>query len=124
MSAACCPGEETLVFTCAGAAYPGQVANRAGVALMKQGFATLFCSAAVGAERTEKCDRARKATRRIAIDGCEDHCCKLILEKAHMPVDAHVVVTDHGVEKKPATPHVLKDTRRVCDAVKAASAIW
>jgi len=123
MCAECRSSGETLIFTCAGAAYPGQVANRAGLALMNEGFGQLFCIAAVGAERPEKRDRARKATRRIAIDGCEDDCCRLILEKAQMPVDAHVVVTDQGVEKKPATPNMLYDTRRVCDAVRTSSAV-
>jgi uncharacterized metal-binding protein len=92
-------GGETLVFTCAGAAYPGQVANRAGVDLMKQGDGQLFCIAAVAAEIPEKMERTAKAHIRVAIDGCEDHCCRKVLEKAGMRVDAHVVVTDLGIER-------------------------
>jgi len=46
----CCGGNgETLIFTCAGAAYSGQVANRSGVQLMEQGAGSLFCIAAVAA---------------------------------------------------------------------------
>jgi uncharacterized metal-binding protein len=119
MSPDCCTSGETLIFTCAGAAYSGQVANRAGVDSMKRQFGSLFCTAAVGAGIPQKSDRARKAARRIAIDGCEDHCCRTMLEKAGMPVDAHVVVTDLGIEKAPATPHLIRDACRVCDAVGA-----
>ena len=41
MTTGCCGGNgETLIFTCAGAAYSGQVANRSGVQLMEQGAGT------------------------------------------------------------------------------------
>jgi len=120
MNTKCCSSGETLIFTCAGAAYSGQVANRAGVDAMKRKVGNLFCVAAVSAEIPDKCDRARSALRRIAIDGCEDHCCRKVLERAGLPVDAHVVVTELGIEKKPATPHLIRDAHRVCDAVGAS----
>ena len=81
---------ETLIFTCAGAAHPGQVANRVGVQLARQQAGKLFCIAAVAADRPEKMDRARKAKARVLIDGCEDECCRYIMEKAGLPVDTSV----------------------------------
>ena len=114
MSDQCCGGNgETLVFTCAGAAYSGQLANRAGVDLMKAGKASLFCIAALAAELPDKLDRARNAGKRIAIDGCDNHCCRKIMEKAGVPVDIHVAVTDLGIEKLPKEPHMLVHARRV-----------
>ena len=115
----CCGGGETLIFTCAGAAHSGQVANRAGVQAMQQGMGNLFCTAAVAADLPDKVDRARAAIRRIAIDGCEDHCCRKTLEKAGLEVNAHVVVTDLGIEKKPERPDMIGDTKKVVDRVRA-----
>lgn len=108
---------ETLIFTCAGAAYPGQVSNRAGVHLMQDGKGSLFCVAAVGARILDKLTRAQNAGRRVVIDGCEDHCARKIMEQAGLPVDLHVDVTELGIEKKPAEPHLVLHTKRVVEHV-------
>ena len=119
MATGCCGANgETLIFTCAGAAYSGQVANRSGVQLMEQGAGNLFCIAAVAAGIEQKLDRARKAGQRIAIDGCEDHCVRKVLEKAGLTADVHVVLTDMGIEKKPAQPNMINDAKKVVDTVK------
>jgi uncharacterized metal-binding protein len=122
MESSCCSvnNGETLIFTCAGAAHTGQVANRAGIQLMQQRSGKLFCIAAVGAGVGDKTDRARAAARRVVIDGCDDHCCKKILEKAGLTVDCHIIVTDLGIEKHPAEPHLVVDTKRVVDHATAA----
>jgi len=114
-----CGGGETLIFTCAGAAHSGQVANRAGVQAMQQGAGSLLCIAAVAANIADKMERARKAARRIVVDGCDDHCCRKVMEKAGLSVDVHVVVTDQGIEKKPAQPDMIGDAKKVVDKVKA-----
>ena len=56
------------------------------------------------------------------IDGCEDHCGRKILEGAGLPVDLHVDVTTLGIEKKPATPALTSDAKRVVDHVTTALA--
>jgi uncharacterized metal-binding protein len=117
-SAGCCGGNgEKLIFTCAGAAYTGQVANRSGVQLMEQGAGHLFCIAAVAAGIEQKLERARQAGTRIAIDGCEDLCVRKTLEKAGLKADVHVVLTDMGIEKKPAQPNMISDAKKVVEAV-------
>ena len=122
MTSNCCGNGtgETLIFTCAGAAYSGQVANRAGVNLMQAGAGNLFCIAAVGAAIPDKLERARKAGRRVVIDGCDDHCARKIMEKAGLPVELHVDVTQLGVEKKPAEPSLINDAKRVVTEVLGA----
>ncbi len=121
MAGGCCGGSgETLIFTCAGAAHSGQVANRAGISLMQEGVGSLFCIAAVGAEIPEKLTRARSARRRVVIDGCEDHCARKIMEKAGLPVDLHVDATELGIEKKPEQPHLVLHTKRVVEHVAKA----
>jgi uncharacterized metal-binding protein len=124
MQTGCCGGStgETLIFTCAGAAHSGQVANRAGVQLAQQKVGNLFCIAAVGAGIAEKMDRTRQAKSRVVIDGCDDHCCRKVMEKASVTVDVHVVVTDMGIEKKPAQPDIIGDAKKVVDKVRAAVA--
>ncbi len=115
----CCGGGgETLVFTCAGAAYSGQVANRSGVQLMEQGVGSLFCIAAIAAGIEPKLDRARQAGRKIALDGCEDQCVRKTLEKAGLSADVHLVLTELGVEKKPARPNLINDAKKVVAAVR------
>ncbi len=114
-----CVGGETLIFACAGAAHSGQVANRAGVLAAQQGVGNLFCIAAVAADIADKMERVRKAGRRIAIDGCDDQCCRKVMAKAGVTVDVHVVATDLGIEKKPAQPDMIGDARRVVDKIKA-----
>ena len=119
MATGCCDGNsgETLIFTCAGAAHTGQVSNRAGVNLMQEGKGNLFCIAAVAAGIPDKMERARNAGKRVVIDGCEDHCARKIMEKAGLPVDLHVDVTELGIEKKPAEPHLVLHTKRVVEEV-------
>lgn len=87
------------------AAHTGQVANRAGVDLARDKDGSLFCIAAVAAEIPEKTERARNAKIRVAIDGCEDHCCRKLLEKAGLSADVHVGLTEElGIEKAPKEP--------------------
>lgn len=118
-SGGCCGGnEETLIFTCAGAAYSGQVANRSGVQLMEQGAGSLFCIAAVAAGIDQKMERARNAGTRVALDGCEDQCVRKTLEKAGLSADVHVVLTEMGIEKKPAHPNLISDAKKAVDSVK------
>lgn len=109
---------ETLVFTCAGAAHSGQVANRAGVQLAQEGAGSLFCVAAVAAEVEDKLDRTRRAGRIVAIDGCDDHCCRKVLEGGGLTVGVHTVVTDLGIEKSGKGRSPLDDTRTVTEHVR------
>jgi uncharacterized metal-binding protein len=111
---------ETLIFTCAGAAYSGQVSNRAGVNLMQDGVGNMFCAAAVAAEIPDKMERARKARKRVVIDGCEDHCARKIIEKTGLSVELHLDVSTIGIPRKLDKPEMIKDAKRVADAVRAA----
>lgn len=87
---------------------------------MQDGAGALFCAAAVAARIPEKLERARRAGRRVVIDGCSDHCARKIIEEAGLTVELHVDVTTLGVAKKPETPEMINDSKRVADHVKAA----
>ena len=113
------PGNgETLIFTCAGAAHSGQVANRAAVQLTEQGLGHIFCLAAVSARIEDKLERSRKAGMRVALDGCEAHCARRTLEMAGLPVDVHLDLTTLGIEKKPASPSIINDAKKTVTHVK------
>jgi uncharacterized metal-binding protein len=111
------PNGETLLFTCAGAAHCGQVANRAALQLTRDGAGKIFCLAAMSASIPDKLTRAREAAARVVIDGCDDRCARVTMEQAGLPVDLHLVVTDAGVEKMPEQPRILADATRISEAV-------
>ena len=116
----CCQSAEgeILLFTCAGAAHCGQVANRAAIELTRAGDGRIFCLAAVAAGIVDKTERARRAGVRVAIDGCEDHCTRKTLEKAGLTADVHVELTAIGIEKKPPRPSLIADGRKAAERVR------
>ena len=109
-----------MIFSCAGAAHSGQVANRAAVQLTEQGLGQIFCLAAVSAQIEDKLERSRNAAMRVAIDGCEDHCARRTLEAAGLPVDVHLDLTTLGIEKKPAQPSLIQDAKKAVIGVEEA----
>ena len=111
---------ETLIFSCAGAAHCGQVANRAALKLTADGVGQIFCLAAISADRPEKVQRTWDAGRRVVIDGCDDRCAYTTMEKADMPVDFHAVVTDLGVKKSDEASKVTADAEEVARHIQAA----
>jgi len=111
------PSGETLLFSCAGAAHCGQVANKATLLLAEDGVGKVFCTAAVSAGIPDKMARARRATRRVALDGCDDHCTRITLENAGLTVDLHVVGTDLDIDRVPSCPRTLVDARKMASAV-------
>jgi uncharacterized metal-binding protein len=110
-------GGETLIFTCAGAAHCGQVANRAGVQLRQEGAGALFCTAAVAAAIPDKLERTRNAERRVVLDGCEDRCSRKIMDQAGIPVELDVMLADLGIERQPAQPSLITDAKKVVNHV-------
>jgi uncharacterized metal-binding protein len=110
---------ETLIFTCAGAAHCGQVANSAALKLTRDGVGKIFCLAAISASIPDKMKRARDAAMRVVIDGCDDRCARITMEKAGLPVDAYLVVTGAGVEKMPAQPRLTADAAHISETVSA-----
>lgn len=108
---------ETLLFPCGGAAYSGQVTHQTALVLARQGRGQLFCLAAVAAGIADKRARTRRAGRRVAVDGCEDHCARRTLELAGMPVDEHLDLSTLGIGKAPEQPDLEGDARRAADVL-------
>ena len=58
--------------------------------------------------------------RRVAIDGCEEHCARKTMVRARLPVDLHIVVTDFGIERRPERPSLIRDSRMIVEQTRMA----
>ena len=106
-----CGGEcETiLIYSCAGAANTGLLADQVARALYRDKTGVMTCLAAVGAEMSGFVESARNATRNIVIDGCPIGCGKKIFEARGLPHE-HYITTDFDVVKgkTPITGDVIE----------------
>jgi len=95
----CCIAGPTLIFACSGAANVGGIADRAARKLTKESIGKMFCLAGVGG-RIEPINQAtQKASKILAIDGCELDCVKNCLQQAGFAEFEHFRVTDLHMEK-------------------------
>jgi len=94
--------DRTLVYSCAGAANVGQLADLAARQLAARGIGKLFCLAALGAEIDDMVESARHAEVNLVIDGCPLDCGLRTFERLGIDNLRHVRVTELGVEKGPA----------------------
>lgn len=58
------------------------------------------------------------ANGRLVIDGCQAGCAKVILEKAHIPMEDYPVLTDLGIEKDKDFDLESEDIVAVKDAAR------
>ena len=116
----CAPGGNVMILSCSGGSNVGQLANQAAVELTEEGFGKMYCLAGVGGLLSGFVQSAKDASEMVAIDGCSIGCAKAILEKADVPLKAHVVLTDLGIEKNKDFHLQQKDVQRVKEAVKQA----
>jgi uncharacterized metal-binding protein len=65
----CCGGPR-LIFACSGAADVGEIADRAGRELTKNGLGKMFCLAGVGGRVGGIMKTTESADKILAIDGC------------------------------------------------------
>jgi uncharacterized metal-binding protein len=121
MSQECCTeNKEIMILACSGASSVGQLSNQAAVELTHEGFGKMICLAAVGAHLGSFVQAARKAKSMVAIDGCPLCCVKRLLEHAEVPLGAHVVLYDLGIEKTMDTVLVRDEVEKVKAAIKEA----
>jgi len=99
MSCSCsCGGNcPTLFYACSGAANTGYLSDSVARKLMKDGFGSMTCLAAVGAGLSGFIETAKSA-QNIVLDGCSVACGKKIFDANGLSY-THIVMTDMGVEK-------------------------
>lgn len=96
----CCQGDgEIMILACSGGSNVGQLSNQAAVELTQEGYGKMFCLAGIGGRISGFVQSARDVPVMVAIDGCKVGCAGATLEKAGVPLQHHLVITDTGVEK-------------------------
>ncbi|MBN8216320.1 MAG: putative zinc-binding protein [Spirochaetes bacterium] len=109
-SKACgCAAAPKLVFPCSGAADVGEIADRAGRKLTREGHGKMFCLAGVGGAIPNILTSTRAADTILAIDGCPTNCVKATLEKAGITHFQHLQLADLDLPKgkSPATEEAI-----------------
>jgi uncharacterized metal-binding protein len=99
-----------LIFTCSGIADVGEIADRAGRKLHKDGIGKMWCLSGIGAGLGNFIESTKAAEKVLVIDGCPVNCAKTIMEKAGISKFSYVRVTDEGFEKgkSPVTDNAIE----------------
>ena len=101
--------ESKLIYSCAGAANTGFLADQVARALNRDKIGDMTCLAAVGADLSGFIESARSATRNIVIDGCPVGCAKRIFEARVLPFEHYVMTSFEVVKgKTPITGDVIE----------------
>ncbi len=95
---ACCSAKPMLLYSCSGAANTGWLADRVTRELAREGFGSMTCLAAVGAQLSGFIESAKSALFNVIIDGCPVGCGKKIFETNGLPY-LEVKTTDFNVIK-------------------------
>jgi uncharacterized metal-binding protein len=114
-----CPGANTLIFSCSGAADVGEVADRTARKLARDRVGKMYCLTGLGGQVASIVKTAQAADQILAIDGCTLNCASLCLKEAGFEDFATLRLADLGMEKGtcPATEE------SVARAAKAAREI-
>ena len=94
-----CAAAPKLIFPCSGAADVGEIADKAGRLMTKNGAGNMFCLAGIGGQVEGIVETAKSAAKILIIDGCPVECAKLCFDKAGISDYEHMLVTDLGLEK-------------------------
>lgn len=100
------PPNQPFIFSCSGSADVGGIGDGAARKLSNEGVARMYCLAGVGARVEEIVTNSELAESLISVDGCENDCCRKVLEAAGFRPALHIRITDLGMEKgnSPLTP--------------------
>jgi len=97
-----CTPAEVMVFACSGGgANVGQLANNAALEITKEGKAKMYCLAGLGGHVPGIIEATKQAKKIIVVDGCPVLCAKKMVEHVGINIDAHIVITEEGIEKTP-----------------------
>jgi len=94
-----CSSAPKLIFPCSGAADVGEIADRAGRKLSRDGLGKMFCLAGVGGRLPGMMKTTEGASAILAIDGCANDCVKACLEQAGFKKFEHLKLYELGFEK-------------------------
>jgi len=106
----------TLIFPCSGAADVGEIADRAARLLTRDGLGRMFCLAGIGGGVQKLIDGAKKAPRRLVIDGCSVECAGKTLRSEGITDFEYLCLIDIGVKKgsSPVNDKVVGEVAEKC----------
>ena len=107
----CCEGGTKLIYSCAGSADVGEIADRVTRRLRDEGYAIMTCLAGVGAGLSGFVQSAIGADENITIDGCSTACARKSLERIGVNPKSYILTT-LGLEK-----HETPVTEKVIDEI-------
>ncbi len=107
----CCEGGTKLIYSCAGSADVGEIADRVARRLRDEGYAIMTCLAGVGAGLSGFVQSAIGADENITIDGCSTACARKSLERIGVNPKSYIL-TALGLEK-----HETPVTEKVIDEI-------
>ncbi|HOX23153.1 MAG TPA: putative zinc-binding protein [Elusimicrobiales bacterium] len=94
-----CGADAKLIFSCSGASEVGDIADRAGRRLSKDGAGKMFCLAGIGAGISGFIASAQGACKVLVIDSCPVDCARKCVEKAGVKNLTHLRIADLSLEK-------------------------
>ena len=109
--AECCEGGTKLIYSCAGSADVGEIADRVTRKLRDEGYARMTCLAGVGAGLSGFVQSALGAGENITIGGCSTACARKSLERIGVNPKSYIL-TALGLEK-----HETPVTEKVIDEI-------
>jgi len=109
--AECCEGGTKLIYSCAGSADVGEIADRVTRKLRDEGHARMTCLAGIGAGLSGYVQSAKGADEVITIDGCVTACARKSLERIGVKPTSYIL-TDLGLEK-----HETHVTEKIIDEI-------
>ena len=112
-----CEQSEIIIFSCAGSSNVGQIANQTAVKLTQEGIGRYFCLSGIGGHVSGMIESTKAGKMLVAIGGCAVGCSKRTLEHVGFNIDAHVEVTQLGIEKNHDLNLDPSDMKRVIDYV-------
>jgi len=98
-SCSCSSPALKLIFPCSGAADVGEIADRVGRKLNREGQGKMFCVVGIGGRVSGIMATTNAAEKILAIDGCPLACVQNSLEQAGFTSYAHVKLWELGLKK-------------------------
>lgn len=91
--------DKLLIYSCSGCSNVAQMANHIALELTRRGYGEMSCIAGVGGSVPALVNKAKRAERILALDGCPLHCVKHCLANHNITANHHVTLSEFGHRK-------------------------
>ena len=109
----CSSNPTAIVYSCSGAADVGEIADRVGRTLSREGLGKMSCAVGMGAGVPSLRNAAVSAGRILAIDGCATRCVAKALAESGVTEYVHLELGSEGFAKG-ASPANETNVAKAC----------